>query len=140
MHLPPETCTKSAPLRTLSGDSEPWVPTAHASSPEARGDGGQKYDQGKPRTDLLPFDALTEVAAVLGYGAEKYSARNWERGITWGRLLGALLRHTYAWAGGEEHDGESGHRHLAHAACCALMLLALTMRGVGTDDRARGDR
>lgn len=61
--------------------------------------------------------------------------RNWEKGIDWGRLLGAALRHLAAWANGIEVDEESGHPHLAHAACCVLMLLALVKRGQGDDDR-----
>lgn len=95
-----------------------------------------KHDDGKPRADLLPPDALLEVAKVLDYGARKYAPRNWEKGLAWGRLSGALLRHLWAWMRGEERDLESGLPHLAHMACCALMLLALTLRGVGEDDRA----
>ena len=94
-----------------------------------------KHDAGKPRMDLLPFDALWEVGEVLDYGARKYSERNWERGMSWGRLMAAALRHLGLWASGADRDAESGHRHLAHAACCVLMLLALTCRGVGADDR-----
>jgi hypothetical protein len=56
--------------------------------------------------------------------------------MDWGRLLGAALRHLSAWAQGVERDAESGLPHLAHAACCVLMLGALTKRGTGTDDRA----
>lgn len=190
---------------------------------------GLKYDTGKPRTDLLPTDALLEVALVLDYGAKKYTKygectcrakdfrsvntgedpvpapaaatptkrtsetaaqsshkdnasraspgdaptpieskstasssaptagsiehsttcgvhcvvrrgeRNWEKGMAWGRLSGALLRHLFAWMNGEDRDPESGMRHLAHAACCALMLLSLTIRNVGTDDRENLD-
>lgn len=96
---------------------------------------GVKFDTGKPRTDLLPFDALLEVADVLDYGAKKYAVRNWELGMSWGRLVAAALRHLFAWCSGEELDAESGKRHLAHFACCALMLVALTLRKVGTDDR-----
>lgn len=96
---------------------------------------GVKFDEGKPRWDLLPFDALDEVAEVLRYGANKYAPRNWEKGMAWGRLLGAAMRHLAAWARGNYRDSESQLPHLAHAACCVLMLLALTMRGVGTDDR-----
>jgi hypothetical protein len=94
-----------------------------------------KHDGDKARWDLLPFDALDEVALVLKYGAQKYASRNWEKGMSWGRLLGAALRHLGAWACGIEVDAESGHPHLAHAACCVLMLLALVKRNVGTDDR-----
>ena len=94
-----------------------------------------KHDQGKPRWDLVPFDAMDEVAQVFAYGARKYAERNWERGMVWGRLLAAALRHLAAWARGEDFDPESGYRHLAHAGCCVLMLLGLTLRGKGTDDR-----
>ena len=95
----------------------------------------QKHDAGKPRLDLLPFDALEQVGAVLDYGAKKYAARNWEKGLAWGRLLGAALRHLGAWARGANLDAESGLPHLAHAACCVLMLLASVTRGIGADDR-----
>lgn len=94
-----------------------------------------KFDGGKARWDLLPFDFLDEVAEVLKYGANKYAARNWEKGMAWGRLLAAALRHLTAWARGIERDEESGLSHLAHAACCVLMLGALARRGHGTDDR-----
>lgn len=97
---------------------------------------GRKFDTAKPRWDLLPFDALDEVAIVLKYGAEKYAPRNWEKGIAWGRLLAAALRHLSAWALGHEFDDESKLPHLAHAACCVLMLLALVKRRVGPDDRS----
>ena len=98
---------------------------------------GVKYDHGKPRWDLLPFDSLDDVAKVLAHGAEKYGDNNWTKGMNWGRLLAACLRHLSAWARGQDIDEESGLSHLAHAACCALMLLALQKRRVGTDDRIK---
>ena len=95
----------------------------------------RKADNGKPRWDLLPFDALDEVAAVLAHGAVKYSDRNWEKGLAWGRIAAALLRHLAAWMRGIELDHESGHHHLAHVGACALMLLATVQRKIGVDDR-----
>ena len=97
---------------------------------------GVKYDTGKPRWDLLPPDALDDVARVLSYGADKYAARNWEKGMDWGRLSAALQRHLAAFSMGEDIDPESGLHHLAHMSCCALMLHALFLRGDGTDDRS----
>jgi hypothetical protein len=94
-----------------------------------------KHDDGKPRMDLLPFDAVLAVAKVLTFGANKYAARNWEKGLDWGRLHGAALRHLAAWGNGENTDAESGLSHLAHAACCCLMLLASELRGIGSDSR-----
>lgn len=94
-----------------------------------------KHDGGKTRLDLLPFDALSEVADVLAFGARKYAAHNWALGMQWSRLIGAALRHIFAWAMGQDKDPETGLSHLAHAGCCILFLIAYQRRGVGEDDR-----
>jgi len=85
---------------------------------------GVKYDAGKPRPSLLPWPALTEVMAVLAFGAAKYEVDNWQRvpGAR-ERYFDAALRHLVAWHSGEALDAESGRSHLAHAACCVLFLL-----------------
>lgn len=98
---------------------------------------GRKFDGGKPRLELLPGDALLEVSKVLAFGARKYGDRNWEQGMSWGRVVGALLRHLFAWFGGEDKDPETGLNHTAHVACNALFLLAYVLRNTGTDDRSR---
>lgn len=98
--------------------------------------GANKFDAEKVPLDLLPFAALEEVAAVLALGAGKYGRYNWRGGMDWCRLLGACLRHLFAWAKREEADPESGLSHLAHAACCILFLIDYEKRGAGQDDRA----
>lgn len=97
---------------------------------------GTKYDDDKPRWDLVPYDAVEEIAKVLTFGATKYGDRNWEGGIKWGRVIGATFRHLTAWAMGQNKDPETGLSHLAHAGCCLLFLLAYEKRNVGEDDRA----
>ena len=99
-----------------------------------------KHDSQKPRTDLLPFEALEEVSKVLSHGASKYADHNWRKGMNWSRLLGASLRHLFAWARGEDLDKESRLSHLAHAACCILFLISYTLNGSGTDDRYKGEK
>ena len=96
-----------------------------------------KLDTEKVRVELLPTDALNEIAKVLTFGAKKYEAGNWATGdgFKWSRLYGALLRHVFAWARGEDTDPESGISHLAHAGCMLLFLLAHTLRKQGADDR-----
>lgn len=95
-----------------------------------------KHDGGKVRLDLLPFDALTEVAKVAQFGAEKYAPRDWESGRPWYKDFAAMMRHAWAWHRGEDNDQESGYSHMAHAACCALFLLAFVLRGqTQFDDR-----
>lgn len=98
------------------------------------------YDGGKPRWDLLPYDALEEVVKVYTMGAEKYAPRNWEAGMSYSRSFGSLMRHITAFWNGEDLDQESGYHHLGHAVFRCLQLIAFTQRGVGTDDRPIGDR
>ena len=90
--------------------------------------GGNKFDSDKPRMDLLPMDALLEVAKVLTFGAKKYGDHNWEKGIEFYRLRAAQLRHDAAVEMGELYDTESGLIHTAHKATDALMELALRLR------------
>jgi hypothetical protein len=94
-----------------------------------------KADDNKSRYDLLPPEMLEETAQVLTFGAEKYSARNWELGMQWSRPFGAMMRHMWAWWGGEDKDPETGYSHLAHAACCIAFLVAYERRNAGEDDR-----
>ena len=97
---------------------------------------GVKFDTGKVRMELLPPELLTAVATILTFGAEKYDDRNWEKGLNWSRVYGALLRHLNAWWGGESYDKETGHSHLWHAGCCIAFLITYEMREIGQDDRA----
>lgn len=74
---------------------------------------GKKNDTGKLPLEFLPLDAIEAEAEVLQFGASKYDARNWEKGMRWGRLYGAVLRHLFAWWRGEAKDPETGLSHLA---------------------------
>lgn len=96
---------------------------------------GRKDDTGKVRMELLPPELLTAVATILTFGAQKYDDRNWEKGMNWGRVYGALLRHLTAWWSGEKSDPETGKSHLWHAGCCIAFLIAYEQRGAGNDDR-----
>ena len=99
---------------------------------------GTKYDAGKPTTSLLPSQPLLEIAKVLDYGAKKYEAHNWTKGIKYSRVLSAAQRHMLAWNEGESLDPESKLSHLAHAACNLLFLLDYEARNmVEFDDRRK---
>ena len=100
---------------------------------------GVKHDDDKLPMHLLPPELLRGTAAVLDFGARKYSARNWELGMAWHRPYAALLRHMLAWWEGEELDPETGLPHTWHAACCIAFLMAYQARGIGTDDRPKGE-
>lgn len=94
-----------------------------------------KFDQDKARYNLIPAEALDGLATVLTYGAAKYAPRNWEKGMPWGRVFGALMRHMWAWWRGEDNDPETGFSHLWHAHCCIVFLSTYVARKAGTDDR-----
>jgi hypothetical protein len=108
-------------------------------TPEAMAVGGVKYDNGKPRMDLLDSYAVEQLAAVLTFGAQKYDSHNWRKGIAKSRLIAAALRHLFAYLGGEDTDPETGLSHAAHAMCCCMFLLGLEHR-IELDDRWKGEK
>lgn len=95
--------------------------------------GAIKYDGGKPCVyrgvvEYFPR-AVTAVAAVSTFGANKYAWKGWENvpdGIN--RYSDAMMRHIMAEAKGEDFDNDSGLLHAAHAAWGALARLELILR------------
>lgn len=85
---------------------------------------GTKHDGDKNRLELIPPELIFGVGEILTFGAHKYTARNWEEGILWSRVFGALLRHLFAFWSGEDLDPETGKPHLWHAGCCIAFLIA----------------
>jgi len=100
---------------------------------------GTKHDHGKPSIALLPPEAIIEVAKVLTFGANKYTAHNWRKGFAYTRVLSAALRHIFAFLMGEDNDPETGVSHLAHAICDLLFVLNFKLTGDGTDDRYKNE-
>ena len=100
---------------------------------------GVKYDSNKPNTALLPPLSLLGAARVLGMGASKYGPDNWRGGIEYRRLLGAALRHIFAYNSGEDTDPESGLSHIHHATV-NLMFLGefIELNRKDLDDRYKG--
>ena len=100
--------------------------------------GGKKFDDGKARYELMPPEALEALAQLYTAGAQKYGDRNWERGMSWGRLFGALMRHAWLWFRGESYDPETKAHHMIAVAWNAVGLYVFETRKVGTDDRNLG--
>lgn len=98
---------------------------------------GVKFDQDKPRMELLDAKALEGLTAVLTFGANKYAAHNWRSGLSYSRVIGALLRHISAIQQGEDIDPESGLPHIDHAGCCWMFLSNFMKGSLATtlDDR-----
>lgn len=96
-----------------------------------------KKDAEKIPMELIPPELFTSIGQVLKFGAEKYESRGWEKGMEWGRVYGALLRHLNAWWGGEEKDPETGYSHLWHAGCCIAFLITYEHRNIGINDKPK---
>lgn len=99
----------------------------------------KKFDNGKAPVNLLPREGLEQIAKVLGFGAQKYDAHNWRKGMDWSRLIAAAQRHIIAFNEGEDIDPESGLNHLAHAGCCIMFLLDYFKNHKDKDDRYKGE-
>lgn len=100
-------------------------------------DTGKKNDAEKNRLDLISPIAIEELGKVLTFGANKYSSRNWEKGINWTRIIGAILRHTIAYMRGEDKDPETGLSHMSHVLTEAMFLIHFERTRKEFDDRPK---
>lgn len=98
---------------------------------------GLRYNEGKPRFDLIPPEAELALAEHYLVGAKKYAERNWELGMDWMKVYASLRRHENAWHRGEDYDPESGTHHMIAVAWNAIALYTYAMRGLGQDDRPK---
>lgn len=93
----------------------------------------------KPRFDLIPYDALDEVAAVFEYGERKHGKDNWKKGLPASAHFSSAIGHMSKFAQGERLD-ESGHPHIVHAICRIMMLYHSIENGIGDHDmKGEGD-
>lgn len=94
--------------------------------------------------DLVPFQEMTDAyARVAEYGARKYAAWNWSKGLSRSQILGSLLRHTFAYLRGEERDSGpkgSGLLHTDHILWNAVTLVHNVHWGLEDGRRAEPPR
>lgn len=83
---------------------------------------GNKFDSDKNRLELISPFAEWGLGLVLTHGAKKYAPRNWEKGINFSRVIGAIKRHLNAIERGEDLDPESGMPHADHLFAEAMFL------------------
>lgn len=73
---------------------------------------------------LIPPRAEAHVALAFADGGFKYQPYNWHKDqISASVYYGAMRRHLNAWWAGEDVPDDGVAHHLAHAVCCALMIL-----------------
>lgn len=104
----------------------------------------QKFDQRKPRMELIDPESLEELAKVLSYGAEKYEDENWRLGVNdpkgEKRVIGALMRHLTAHQKGELFDPETKLLHVSHLFCNAMFLVWFILKKSKKPEEPRNQR
>ncbi len=101
---------------------------------------GMKFDTDKVRLELIPPSLLYGIGTILTLGAKKYEDRNWEKGIKWSRVFGAMMRHMWSWWRREDKDDEWSKSHLWHAGCCLAFLIEYETTKKQYDDRPKGGK
>ena len=106
--------------------------------------GGQKGAK-LARYDLMPVDALRELAEHYGKGEKKYPTEagipNFRKGYDISLSYAALQRHANQFWGGEDIDAETGSNHMVAAAWHALYIVqAMHDYGDRFDDRLTASR
>lgn len=71
----------------------------------------------------ISYQDYVDAAYVFEYGAVKYAAWNWAKGMKWSVPLGCTLRHIRDILEKEElSDPESGLKHMGHIVCNLIMI------------------
>jgi hypothetical protein len=114
------------------------APTANASSTSpaeyVSPTGAKRNSVGKAPLGYFPLDLAEGAAAVMAYGAGKYSPGNYRKGFPPVEALHSLMRHVAAVQAAVEADdkdgsagllldAESGQAHIHHVVTSALILV-----------------
>jgi hypothetical protein len=102
-----------------------------------------KDDEHKPPLHLVPIIPLYEIAKVMQYGTEKYSAHNWRNdkdSTPHSRTYSSIMRHLMEYWSGEDIDPESNLPHLSHAASQLFMLMEYVYTAPDMDDRYKENK
>ena len=76
---------------------------------------------GKGRYDLIPPEAIHELAIHFEEGARKYGDRNWELGQPISRIMDSALRHAFSYMAKKKDENHLG-------AACWNLIAAMTIR------------
>lgn len=87
---------------------------------------GSMTDATKPPLSLIDPTFILGLGAVLGFGAKKYAAGNWLRGMKWSEVMNGIKRHIASIEMGEMLDSDSGLPHVYHASCGIMFLARFT--------------
>ena len=112
----------------------------HCKASAAVDGGGKRFNTGKLPIELVPTSSIYAIADALQYGATKYEANNWRRGMKWSVPYACAMRHLMKWFEGEDRDEESGREHLSHVMANVAMLVEYSNTCKELDDRVKSVR
>lgn len=92
-------------------------------APISTNEQGGSQSQLNVRFDLIDAKAMFRLAAILDYGAKKYTPNNW-RLIPIDDHLNHALTHIFGYLAGDTQDD-----HLGHAFCRLMFALGVTKDG-----------
>ena len=95
----------------------------------------QRFNDQKLKWSLVDYEAMKDMVRVLEFGALKYDAHNWRKGLPVTEVIESLLRHIYAYLEGEDNDPESKLPHTGHIMCNAMFLSYIHSNKPEFDDR-----
>lgn len=98
---------------------------------------GDRFNEGKLQWSLVDFKSLEPMVRVLEFGAKKYSAENWKKGLYTKEIIESLLRHIFSILEGEDIDPESGEEHIGHVLCNAMFLSWMIKNKPQFDNRTK---
>jgi len=103
--------------------------------------GGKRYDTGKLPLHLVPESAMMAMAKVLEVGAKKYEDRNWEKGMSFEKVIACMDRHWIRYKSPDlkDIDKESGLPHLWLAFINIAFLIQYELTCKQLDDRVKSD-
>lgn len=97
----------------------------------------RESNKGRGRFDLIPYEALEELAKWYEAGAEKYGDRNWEKGISVKDCMNRMARHSAKACNGWLDEGPFAH--LAAVMWNAAAAITGIKRNPYTNDFFRDD-
>ena len=85
---------------------------------------GIKDVEGKLRFDLIPPEAMVEIAKVFTEGSARYGDRNWEKGIPVDECVAAIERHLMRFKLGQDFNPKTECHEAAHMAFWCMVLIS----------------
>jgi hypothetical protein len=122
-------------MPTPKNDVTTPPPCGGSGVPDKPATGGLRYNTGKAKWSLIDFESLEGMVRVMEYGANKYAAHNWKKGMSHTEISECLMRHLFSYLACDDFDVESKQHHIDHVLANAMFLKYNIKHHPHLDDR-----